>query len=74
MHLKFSQDDNRKVIPKLPKLASINLDMVRMTVAPPFVLDYYSKKNIEKRLHTLTFAELSCRLDREIEQDQVENK
>ena len=39
--------------------------MVRMTLAPPFVLDYNSKKNLENRIHKLTFAELSFKLDKE---------
>jgi len=41
------------------------MDMVRMTLAPPFVLDYNSKKNLENRIHKLTFAELSFKLDKE---------
>ena len=43
--------------------------MVRMTLAPPFVLDYNSKKNLENRLHTLTFAELSFKLDKEADSE-----
>lgn len=75
MHLKFSEDNDNTRVTKLPKLSSINMDMVRMTVAPPFVLDYYSKKNLEKRVHVLTFAELAFKLDKEIDpQDNNEKK
>ena len=70
MHLPTSKRYyNPKSYTKLPSLSSINMDTVRMTIAPPFVLDYNSKKNLENRLHILTFAELSFKLDRETESD-----
>ena len=74
MHLKFSEDNDNTRVTKLPKLSSINMDMVRMTVAPPFVLDYYSKKNLEKRVHVLTFAELAFKLDKEIDPQDLNNE
>ena len=56
---------------KLPKFADFNLPMVKMTLAPPSVLDYNSKVNLEKRLHCITFAELSFKLDHQIDPDTI---
>lgn len=49
----------------LPKLSEINLDMVKMCIAPPKILNFNSKENLEKRNHKTTFAELTFKLEKE---------
>jgi hypothetical protein len=52
---------------KLPKLNSINFELIKMCMAPPKILDLNSKSNLAKRIHTLTFAELSFKLTQELD-------
>lgn len=55
----------------LPSIETIDFPLVRMSIAPPSILDFNSKKNLENRIHKVTFAELSFKLDRELDPQET---
>lgn len=48
---KLEERQSGKKIGKLPRLASIDFELVKMSIAPPNILEYNSKQNLEKRTH-----------------------
>ena len=57
----------------LPKLDTIDFDIVRKCIAPTYILMMNSNKNLEDQVHQITFKELSFKLDAEIDNQKTDH-